>query len=71
MIILSSEEKGCAYSICSEGALYYTPMYKDGSINLEDWIEVESVDELDDEEVNEIHEKLISMMKAVGWYFQN
>jgi len=71
MIILSSEEKGCAYSICSEGALYYTPMYKDGSINLEDWIEVESVDELDDEEVNEIHEKLISMMKAVGWSFSN
>ena len=71
MIVLTSENQGCAYSICSEGALYYTPMYKDGSINLEDWIEVESVDELDDESVNEVHEQLIAMSKAIGEYFQS
>ena len=70
MIILSSEEKGCVYSIDSEGTLFYTPMYINGTINLGDWIEVESVDELDDESVNEVHEKLIAMSKAIGEYFQ-
>ena len=70
MIILSSEEKGCVYSIDSEGTLFYTPMYINGTINLGDWIEVESVDELDDESVNEVHDKLIAMSKAIGEYFQ-
>ncbi len=70
MIILSSEEKGCVYSIDTEGTLFYTPMYINGTINLGDWIEVESVDELDDESVNEVHEKLIAMSKAIGEYFQ-
>ena len=70
MIILSSEEKGCVYSIDSEGTLFYTPMYINGTINLGDWVEVESVDELDDESVNEVHDKLIAMSKAIGEYFQ-
>ena len=70
MIILSSEEKGCVYSIDSEGTLFYTPMYINGTINLGDWIEVESVDELDDESINEVHKKLIAMSKAIGEYFQ-
>ena len=70
MIILASEEKGCVYSIDSEGTLFYTPMYINGTINLGDWVEVESVDELDDESVNEVHDKLIAMSKAIGEYFQ-
>ena len=70
MVILASEEKGCVYSIDSEGTLFYTPMYINGTINLGDWIEVESVDELDDESVNEVHDKLIAMSKAIGEYFQ-
>ena len=61
MVILASEEKGCVYSIDSEGTLFYTPMYINGTINLGDWIEVESVDELDDESVNEVHDKLIAI----------
>ena len=71
MIILSSEENlRCVYSIDSEGTLFYTPMYINGTINLGDWIEVESVDELDDESINEVHDKLIAMSKAIGEYFQ-
>ena len=70
MIILTSDNQGCAYSIDSEGTLYYTPMYIGGGIETQDWIEVEPVDELDEEDVNVIHEKLIAMNKAIGEYYQ-
>ena len=70
MIILTSDNKGCAYSIDSEGTLYYTPMYIGGGIETQDWVEVEPVDELDEEDVNVIHEKLIAMNKAIGEYYQ-
>ena len=70
MIILTSDKQGCAYSIDSEGTLYYTPMYIGGGIETQDWIEVEPVDELDEEDVNVIHEKLIAMNKAIGEYYQ-
>ena len=75
MIVLTSENQGCAYSICSEGALYYTPMYKDGSINVEDWSEVDLMSLLGEDEnlrleVDQIHEQLIAMSKAIGEYFQ-
>jgi len=71
MILLAPEDRAHVYTVDSEGTLYSMPINSDGSINFNDIIEVECVDELDDENVNEIHEKLISMMKAVGWYFQN
>ena len=70
MIILTSDNQGCAYSIDSEGTLFYTPMYIGGGIETQDWIEVEPVDELDEEDVNVIHEKLIAMNKAIGEYYQ-
>ena len=75
MIIYQSEDQGCAYSICSEGALYYTPMYKDGTINIEDWSEVDLMSLLGEDEnlrleVDQIHEQLIAMSKAIGEYFQ-
>ena len=70
MIILTSDKQGCAYSIDSEGTLYYTPMYIGGGIETQDWIEVEPVDGLDEEDVNVIHEKLIAMNKAIGEYYQ-
>ena len=38
-------------------------MYIGGGIETQDWIEVEPVDELDEEDVNVIHEKLIAMNK--------
>ena len=69
MIVLTFDKQGCAYSIDSEGTLFYTPQYQDGSINLKDWVEVEPVDELDEEDINVIHEKLIAMSKAIGEYF--
>ena len=68
MIIYIAENQGCAYSICSEGALYYTPLYQDGSVNVDDWSEVDFMSMFGEEEylrfeVDDIHDKLISMNK--------
>ena len=76
MIIYIAENQGCAYSICSEGALYYTPLHQDGSMNVEDWTEVDLMSLMGEEEnlrfeVDDIHDKLISMNKAAGFYYQN
>ena len=71
MIMLQIDGHGCVYSIDSEGTLYMTPISESNSIRLDDWVEVESVDELDDEVINEIHEQLITLEKANGTYFQN
>ena len=71
MIMLQIDGHGCVYSIDSEGALYMTPVSESNSIRLDDWVEVESVDELDDKVINEIHEQLIKLEKANGTYFQN
>ena len=75
MIVLTAENQGCAYSIDSEGTLFYTPKYQDGSINLEDWCEVDLMNLMGEEEnfrleVDEIHQQLIEMSKAIGEYFQ-
>lgn len=76
MIIYIAENQGCAYSICSEGALYYTPLYQDGSINVEDWSEVDFMSLMGEEEnlrfeVDDIHDRLITMNKKAGLYYQN
>ena len=33
--------EGTVYSICSEGALYSTPRYVDGSYDSDEWVEVD------------------------------
>ena len=50
MIVLTAENQGRAYSIDSEGTLFYTPQYQDGSINLEDWCEVDLMHLMGEEE---------------------
>jgi len=73
-IILTSEDHGCVYSIDSEGTLFYSPMYKDGKVNVEDWIEVDYLAMLGEEKevqdvINTMHEQLITLNKALGWYY--
>ena len=75
MIILTAENQGCAYSIDSEGTLYYTPMYVTGGIETDDWSEVDLMSLMGEDEnlrleVDEIHQQLIEMSKAIGEYFQ-
>jgi hypothetical protein len=74
-IILTSEQHGCAYSIDSEGTLFYTPMLQGGGIETEDWIEVDYLAMLGEEKevqdvINTVHEQLITLNKALGWYYQ-
>jgi len=75
-IILTSEEHGCAYSIDSEGTLFYTPMLQGGGIETMEWIEVDHLAMLGEEKevqdvINNVHEQLITLNKALGWYYQN
>jgi len=73
MIVLTLEDKNCAYSIDSEGTLFYTPVSESGAIRLDDWVDVDfhSIDEEYIQEAKDAHEKLISMMKAIGEYYQS
>ncbi len=75
MIILTSDNQGCAYSIDSEGTLYYTPMYIGGGIETQEWSEVDLMSLMGEDEnlrleVDQIHEQLITISKAIGEYFQ-
>ena len=75
MIILTAEDHGGAYSVDSEGTLYFTPQHQDGSINLENWSEVDLMQLLGEDEilrleVDNIHNQLIGLSKAIGEYFQ-
>jgi len=75
MNILLCEEHGCAYSICSEGELFYTPITEDGTIDTSDWCEVDFMSLLGEDQevqdtVNKYHEQLITMMKSIGEYYQ-
>ena len=75
MNILLCEKLGCAYSIDSEGTLYYTPMYVGGGIETQEWSEVDLMSLMGEDEnlrleVDQIHEQLITISKAIGEYFQ-
>ena len=73
MILYTPEDHGCAYTIDSEGTLYYVPIHSNGILNFGEMCEVD-YDELHEcgyeEEVKEIHEKLIAMSKSAGEYYQ-
>ena len=58
------------YSIDSEGTLYYSKRFADGSFNVDDWDYVEYVQaqcELDD--YNYIQDTLIEQAQEEGWYY--
>ena len=65
MILYTPEDHGCAYTIDTEGTLYYIPIHTNGTINLEEVCECDYTEEL-----NDVHEKLIQMMKSIGEYYQ-
>ena len=58
MILYTPEDHGCAYSIDSEGTLFYIPIHTDGTLNLNEIDEVDYYDARDcgyEDEVKEIH----------------
>jgi hypothetical protein len=69
MILYFSQDHGCAYSIDTEGTLFYVPLYANGTLNLEEIDEVD-YDATQEDDVKEIYEKLITMTKSVGEYYQ-
>lgn len=71
--MLTAENYGCVYSVCSEGELYYSPILSDGKVSLEDWdfVDFDGCDELQLEDLEQIQDNLIEMMKVAGLYFQN
>ena len=66
MILYIPEGHGCAYSIDTEGELFYTPLHADDTLHME---ETDVVDY--EPELQEIHEHLIAMNKVAGLYFKN
>ena len=73
MIMLTAENYGCVYSVCSEGELYYSPIMSDGTVSLEDWepVDLDTMNESESKDIGEIQDKLIELMKVAGLYFQN
>lgn len=71
-ILLIPENHGCAYSIDTEGELYYAPQYQDGTVNVEefDFVDYESMDD-ERNEVEKVHNQLIDVMKTLGYYYKN
>jgi hypothetical protein len=71
-VFLTVENHGCVYTICTEGELFSAPMYENGSVNFNEF-DVVYFDEtdVDQEELEEIQNALIDMMKRAGLYFQS
>ena len=70
-VYLTVEQHGCLYTVCTEGELFYAPMYQDGSVNLEEFDFVDFWEsDVDAEELEEIQSALIDMMTRVGLYFK-
>ena len=73
MILYIPEGHGCAYSIDSEGELFYTPFLEGGTLYLEETAPVDYDDLYEgcyEPELQMIQQKLITMMKSIGEYFQ-
>jgi hypothetical protein len=74
MILYIPEGHGCAYSIDAEGELFYTPILEGGTLHME---ETDVIDREDlsghcyEPDLEEVHQQLIAMNKAVGFYFQH
>ncbi len=73
MILYTCDDHACAYTVDSEGTLYYIPLSVNDTLNFNQIEEVD-YDEIEElnayEQVKEIHDKLISMMKVAGLYYQ-
>ena len=71
MIIHITEDFKSAYSIDSEGTLFFTPVSESGAIRLDDWVDVDfnSIDEEYIQEAKDAQEKLISMIKFIDEYY--
>ena len=69
-VFLTVKNHGGMYTVCTEGELFYAPMYRDGSVNLEEFDIVDFWDsEVDVEELEEIQLTLCKMMQVAGLFY--
>ena len=74
-VFLTVEKHGCVYTVCTEGELFYAPIYQDGTVNLEEFDFVDFMALMGDEvgmqeEMEQIQSALIDMMQRAGLYFK-
>ena len=70
-VFLTIEKHGCVYTVCTEGELFSAPIYKNGTVNLEEFDIVDFWEcDADVDALKEIQDTLIDMMKCAGLYFQ-
>jgi len=70
-VFLSVKNHGCIYTMCTEGEMFSAPIYKNNTVNLEEFDIVDFWEsEEDAEQLEEIQNTLIDMMKLAGLYFQ-
>jgi len=70
-VFLTVQNHSCVYTVCTEGELFYAPMYKDGTVNMEEFDMVDFWEsDADAEELEEIQSALIDMMQRAGLYFR-
>jgi len=71
-VFTTVKNHGGVYAVCTEGELFYSPMYEDGSVNFEEFEIVDFWDsEIDPEELEKIQSVLIDMMQIAGLYFKS
>jgi hypothetical protein len=72
-IFVTVPDHGCVYTVCTEGELFYAPMYQNGTVNFEEFDVVDLMSLMGEEEYNqivEIQNELIDMMQHAGLYFK-
>lgn len=74
-VYLTVEKHGCMYTVCTEGELFWAPIYQDGNVNIEEFDFVDFMSLMGDEvevkeELEEIQSTLIDMMQRAGLYFK-
>ena len=70
-VFLTVQNHGCVYTVCTEGELFAAPMYRDGTVNMEEFDIVDFWESgADAEELEDIQSALIDMMQRAGLYFK-
>ena len=73
-VYLTVEQHGCVYTVCTEGELFYAPIYDDNTVNLEEFDFVDFMSLMGDEvevkeELEEIQKTLCKMMQVAGLFY--
>ena len=66
-VFVTVKDHACVYTVCTEGELFYAPMYTNGSMSMEEFDFVDFWNsEYDAEELEKIQSTLIDMMQTAG-----